>query len=102
MINISFYKNGLEVTGHSEYDVEGKDIICAGVSAIVMGSLNWFRDNDKITVKKGFIKIVIAKDNEDEKQYLHLLSEQLHAMYHGNYKKYMKINTFNHDINKKG
>ena len=102
MININFYKNGFEVTGHSEYDIEGKDIICAGVSAIVMGSLNWFKDNDKIYVKKGHIKIIINNENHDEFKYLELLYEQLLAMYHGNYKKYMKINTFNHDINKKG
>ncbi|MBU3830816.1 MAG: ribosomal-processing cysteine protease Prp [Candidatus Ureaplasma intestinipullorum] len=102
MININFYKNGLEVSGHSEYDVEGKDIVCAGVSAIVMGSLNWFKNNDKITVKKGYIKIVIANGNDNELKYLSLLNDQLQAMYHGDYKKYMSISNFNHDINKKG
>lgn len=102
MININFYKNGFEVAGHSEYDIEGKDIVCAGVSAIVMGSLNWFRDNDKILVKKGYIKVIIANENIDELKYLYLLNEQLQAIYHGEYKRYIKINTFNHDINKKG
>ena len=32
--------NVLEVSGHSNYDTKGKDIVCAGVSAIVVGGLN--------------------------------------------------------------
>lgn len=45
MIKVSFYyqTNNIvrtEVEGHANFDQYGKDIVCAGISAIVFGSLN--------------------------------------------------------------
>lgn len=45
MIEVSFYyqKGNIvktEVKGHANFDDLGKDIVCAGVSAIVFGTLN--------------------------------------------------------------
>ncbi|MEX2415644.1 MAG: ribosomal-processing cysteine protease Prp [Paenibacillaceae bacterium] len=31
---------GFTVTGHAEYDVPGKDIVCSGVSAVTIGTVN--------------------------------------------------------------
>lgn len=33
MIKVIRERNTIHITGHAEYDVEGKDIVCAGVSA---------------------------------------------------------------------
>ncbi|KAA0549253.1 ribosomal-processing cysteine protease Prp [Bacillus sp. BGMRC 2118] len=30
----------ITMSGHAEYDVPGKDIVCAGVSAVAIGSIN--------------------------------------------------------------
>ncbi len=103
MININFYKNGLEVSGHSLYDDIGKDIVCAGVSAIIMGSLNWFKDNDIIESCDGYIKLIINKDNyHNELNLLKLIYIQLDAMNHSKYKKHLKINIIDQNIDMKG
>ena len=42
-VNVSFIGNdvkSLTVSGHANYDEYGKDIVCAGVSAIVTGGIN--------------------------------------------------------------
>jgi uncharacterized protein YsxB (DUF464 family) len=39
MIKIVFYKNAFNISGHANFK-EKNDIICAGISAIVEGSLN--------------------------------------------------------------
>lgn len=50
MINIDFFKNGFQVRNHSNYDVHNRDIVCAGVSAIVLGSINWFDENEILDI----------------------------------------------------
>lgn len=45
MVKVSFYyqTNNIvrtEVSGHANFDQEGRDIVCAGISAIVFGTLN--------------------------------------------------------------
>ncbi|MDE6289823.1 MAG: ribosomal-processing cysteine protease Prp, partial [Ureaplasma sp.] len=41
MIKIDFYQNGYIVSGHANYS-NNNDIVCAGVSSITIGSINWF------------------------------------------------------------
>ncbi|EGZ31316.1 ribosomal-processing cysteine protease Prp [Malacoplasma iowae] len=50
MINIDFYKDGFQVRNHSNYDVHNRDIVCAGVSAVVLGSINWFQEKDILDI----------------------------------------------------
>ncbi len=103
MINISFYKNGFIVSGHSNLNNIGNDIICAGVSSIIMGSLNWFTDNlDYIYIDDGYVKLVVNQLNQDEIKYLNLIKIQLNAMNHGEYKKHISITVFDELINNKG
>jgi len=45
MVKTNFYYQKdqivkVEVSGHSNFDQVGKDIVCAGISAIVFGTLN--------------------------------------------------------------
>ena len=39
--------SSLIVSGHSNYDEHGKDIVCAGVSAVVTGGLNALANENK-------------------------------------------------------
>jgi uncharacterized protein YsxB (DUF464 family) len=39
--------SSLVISGHSNYDEHGKDIVCAGVSAIVTGGLNALINENK-------------------------------------------------------
>jgi len=45
MVKTNFYYQKdqivkVEVSGHSNFDQVGKDIVCAGISAIIFGTLN--------------------------------------------------------------
>lgn len=54
MIKINHYPNALLVKGHANFDEHGKDIVCAGVSAIIMGALNWFdQQKQQLRLSKG-------------------------------------------------
>jgi uncharacterized protein YsxB (DUF464 family) len=39
MIEITVFKNGFEVKGHANFADKGKDIVCAGVSALVQSTI---------------------------------------------------------------
>ena len=49
MIRARYYKENdthtLTVLGHAGYDEYGKDIVCAGVSAIVQALMGWIENN---------------------------------------------------------
>ena len=40
MIKVHVNKNKIIITGHANYDLYGKDIVCASVSSIVITSIN--------------------------------------------------------------
>lgn len=92
MIKIQFYSNGFIVSGHANYAKYGEDILCAGVSAIVMGALNWFVEDDVvIEVKEGYISLKVLNNLEDNKKLLNLLKIQLRSL---NYEKYSQHLSF--------
>ncbi len=48
MIKVNKNKNIIKITGHADYDVAGKDIVCASVSSIVYTTVNGLLNiNDK-------------------------------------------------------
>ena len=40
MIKVLVKKDLIEITGHSNYDIVGKDIVCSAVSSIVTTTIN--------------------------------------------------------------
>lgn len=69
MIKAIFYQKdgitfGFSVTGHAGYDESGKDIVCAGVSALVINAINsleTFTDDNIISriEEEGMTKVKI-------------------------------------------
>lgn len=69
MIKAIFYQKdgitfGFSVTGHAGYDESGKDIVCAGVSALVINTINsleTFTDDNIISriEEEGMTKVKI-------------------------------------------
>lgn len=65
------------VTGHAGYDVKGKDIICAAVSALTQSlKLNWYGTHNRcLTEKPGESHLLVCMTNETNriltKAYLH-------------------------------
>lgn len=97
MILVKFYKNGFIVEGHSGYSTEGTDIVCAAVSGIVLGSLNWFKKDSVIDFKKvdepPCIKLLLRQTNENALA-LSLLFEQLKSI-ETSYDEYVSIDKVN-------
>ena len=56
MIHIDFYLDGFKISGHAKYATKGKDIVCAAISGICFGSINWFNKKD----------IIIFESNEEK------------------------------------
>lgn len=60
----------LTVTGHANYAEYGKDIVCAGVSALVQALIGWIEENyDKancisVDAKNG--EVIISCEGNDE------------------------------------
>ncbi len=61
-------KNSIEITGHSNYDVLGKDIVCSAVSSIVITTINGIISIDKEAINYKYqndsMLIEIKKDDE--------------------------------------
>ena len=56
---------GFKVSGHANYADSGKDIVCAGVSAITVGTVNSIEELTgtvmKSKVKSGFLKTEVSE-----------------------------------------
>jgi uncharacterized protein YsxB (DUF464 family) len=79
-------KDGLiqsfRVEGHAEYDVPGKDIVCAGVSAVAVGAVNAIEALTgaklKVKTKHGYLHAVVPKiDRTDASEKVQLLLESM-------------------------
>lgn len=73
MVNVSIEKkdkiiNKITISGHSDYDERGKDIVCASVSSIVITTINGILSIDSESLKyvddDGFIEITILKHTD--------------------------------------
>ena len=95
MIIIEYTKTSISLSGHSNFSTKGKDIVCAGVSAIFFGSLmSWFNKNDiKIhkSKKNNQIDLILINKNNFNLSKISLMVKQLKQLAK-NYKKFIKIN----------
>ncbi len=98
MINIkATRKDGkivyLSIQGHAESATEGKDIVCAAISAISVGGLNALTEPDKfiLKVEKGDVE-VSAKSvaNENDYKVLDVMLIQMKSIAES-YPKYVKV-----------
>ena len=83
-----------EITGHAESVASGeKDLVCAGVSAIVFGILNSLNeDNLEIIVEENIVKIDVKKHNINNEIILNTLYTSLKTIEESN-KKYIIVKT---------
>ncbi|MDR3215559.1 MAG: ribosomal-processing cysteine protease Prp [Bacilli bacterium] len=58
----------INVSGHSNYDYSGQDIVCAGISSIVFGGLNALNehnlDKNNININEAIIKISLNEERD--------------------------------------
>lgn len=95
MIKVTLIKEndqiiGLEVSGHALFAELGKDLICAGVSSIIVGGFNAFSDDDidEIKLDAGYAKVRLKPNRGQE--ILHTIIVQLKTI-ENSYPKYIKI-----------
>lgn len=96
MVNVKIYNDGFIVSGHANYNKYNKDIVCAGISSIIIGSLNWF-DEDIIELiqSDGYIKVKLNINNKT-KLGLSFIRTQIESIYYNpNYKPYIKYELLN-------
>jgi uncharacterized protein YsxB (DUF464 family) len=95
-VNVSFIGNdvkSLTVSGHANYDKYGKDIVCAGVSAVVTGGINALEnqvENIEIINKENMLGVKVINSNEYIQIVLNTILIQLETI-ENSYKKYIKI-----------
>ncbi len=68
MIKVVKEKNIIEITGHSDYDTIGKDIVCSAVSSIVTTTINGIIsiDSEAIYYEYNRDKMLIEMKKNDE------------------------------------
>lgn len=97
MVEVMFFQDGFDVSGHALYDEHSKDIVCASISGIVLGSLNWFDKKDvlkcEINSKDAYISFRLKNLSAENIVALDLIKTQLSTIQR-NYKKFFKINFF--------
>ncbi|WP_242457562.1 ribosomal-processing cysteine protease Prp [Insulibacter thermoxylanivorax] len=78
---------GYSVDGHAQYDEPGKDIVCAGTSAIAVGTYNAIESllglKPKYVMRKGKMRVDLtglAISDEETRQRLNLLLESMIVM----------------------
>ena len=95
-VNVTFMGKevkSLTVSGHANYDKYGKDIVCAGVSAVVTGGINALEseiDNIKVINEDNKLGVEIINSNDKIQIILNTILEQLQTI-ENSYKKYIKI-----------
>ncbi|MCQ3907527.1 MAG: ribosomal-processing cysteine protease Prp [Mycoplasmoidaceae bacterium] len=93
MIKITYTKNSISLTGHACQAPKGKDIVCAGISAIFFGSLSWFKAEDITLVynkKVNGVKLELVNKSKQNQAYIALIVKQLTPMAY-DFKKYIKL-----------
>lgn len=79
MIKITLMRNGqghisqFTVSGHAFYDDPGKDIVCAGVSAVTQGTVNAIEKltglvpEAEVSEKSGLLNVVTPRSEDEER-----------------------------------
>lgn len=72
---------GFKVTGHVGFDVKGKDVVCAAISALTQSSVIGLKDVMKLNVdysiKDGFVECKIIESNECAQNMIKTLHDAL-------------------------
>ncbi|TXK84732.1 ribosomal-processing cysteine protease Prp [Paenibacillus sp. N3.4] len=94
------------VEGHAEYDVPGKDLVCAAVSAISVGTFNSIESITGIIpiheMERGFMDVIIpesARDLAGKWDHIQVILESMVVMLQTieeNYGDYITIETIYH------
>lgn len=97
-VNIQSNKQGyrrITINGHANYDDHGKDLVCAGVSTIIVGTYNTLEkleclNQGKFIVKEGFADFQIDKPTRENQIILETLITTLVSI-ELSYKKFIQI-----------
>ena len=67
MIRVKVFERSIEIEGHSLFDVEGRDIVCAAVSSMAqLAGYQIERLGGRMLKKKGYVRIDWKEDGCSE------------------------------------
>lgn len=95
-VNVEFIGNEVKeilVSGHANFAKYGQDLVCAGVSAIVMGGINAlekFQQNIEIIQEENCLGVKVIKPHHDIEIILQTILTQLETIA-ASYQKNIKI-----------
>ncbi len=96
-VNVTFIEHDIQsilIEGHANQNIHGKDIVCAGVSAIVYGSINAIdsikKDAIAFQIKEGYTNIQVLTSSKEIQIMLQMMLIQLQTM-EESYGQYIKI-----------
>ena len=94
MFIVKVFKNKIKVNGHSGYEENGKDIVCAAVSSIVITTVNAIIRLEPSTItyqeSDGMVEINILEENEMTNTLILNMVDLLKDL-EKNYSKYIKV-----------
>ena len=101
MIKVTIHETdrGIEsvcVTGHAGSNEKGKDLVCAGVSAITIGIANalankkFLEEHGTIDIKEGFMQVRVTQSSHDIQLILETFVISLQTV-EESYKQYIQI-----------
>ena len=94
MIKININKDEITIKGHSGYNEEGSDIVCASVSSICITTVNALIsiDEDCVTYEEsdGYLNIKINKHNDTINKLINNMINLLKEL-ENQYKKHIEI-----------
>ncbi len=71
MIRIHHDHNGITIAGHADYDEAGRDIVCAGITALVeqlILSIEKLTPNTPVySMEPGYVNVKVGSPTEDTK-----------------------------------
>lgn len=84
----------IEISGHAKSNVHGRDLVCAGVSSVAIGTLNAIEEltyqSCEMKMEDGFVSIKVIQNSKTLQIILQTLLIQLKTI-EFNYSKYIKI-----------
>ncbi|MGH1411535.1 MAG: ribosomal-processing cysteine protease Prp [Mycoplasma sp.] len=86
-VKIYYHHNDISeiiVQGHALYDKKGKDVVCAGISSVVIGGFNSLNRNFKecvsLSIDDNIAKLIVIRNSKELQIAINVIVDQLETI----------------------